>query len=69
MEIRSDLEWVRRRILLSDGVFLLESLMWTEAEADVVIESDACLEGLGFWYPKRALGFYADVPTCLPNDI
>ncbi|KAG6807950.1 hypothetical protein H0H93_000788, partial [Arthromyces matolae] len=46
MEIRSDLEWARRRILASDGIFLLESLMWTESDADVVIEADACLTGL-----------------------
>jgi hypothetical protein len=61
--VRQDLEWAANYIRASDGVHLLRSLDWGVDDADVVILCDACLDGMGFWYPAFDAGFYAPVPS------
>ena len=58
-QVRRDLLWLAKRIRSSDGVFLLESIAWRMDEADITIESDACLTGFGFWCRELNKGFYA----------
>ncbi|PPQ83881.1 hypothetical protein CVT26_009370 [Gymnopilus dilepis] len=60
--IKADLRWALDKVENSTGVHLLNSLAWKISDATHVIYCDACLTGLGFWFPKLNLGFYADTP-------
>lgn len=60
--IKSDLRWALDKIENSTGIHLLNSLAWKISEATHVVYCDACLTGLGFWFPKLNVGFYADRP-------
>lgn len=48
---------------------MLKSVTWDPANANVVVFCDACLEGMGFWFPDLDLGFYAPTPMDSPTDI
>jgi len=48
----SDLTWFLERICLSSGVHLIEDPDWDQEAADVVLFTDACPTGLGFFYLK-----------------
>lgn len=65
--IREDLEWARAKIERSDGVRLLGSLSWDLNEATCVAMTDACPNGLGFWYPALHRGFAALTPCETPS--
>jgi hypothetical protein len=67
--IRDDLLWALSHIKKSDGVHLLKSFSWTPSIADFVIYCDACLEGMGFWYPSSKEGFYAATSVQVPSNI
>jgi len=50
------------------GVRFVDSLMWDDQEADMVVWSDACLWGLGFCYSGN--GFAYEIrPLSVPVDI
>ena len=55
--IRDDLTWVLTHIELSSGLHLFKSFSWIPSNADYVIYCDACLDGLGFWYPELKEGY------------
>ena len=62
--------WAKIKIDHSDGVHLLKSLTWETTEATCVIKTDACPEGLAFWYPGLNLGFTTRTPRhTLSNQI
>ena len=49
---------------------MLESIAWHMDEADITIESDACLAGFGFWCIELNKGFYAEtLPNISPTHI
>jgi hypothetical protein len=56
------LTWFADRFASSSGVLMLENTTWSAAEADLVIHSDACLNGLAFFSDSDNLGFYASTP-------
>ena len=58
-----DLTWLTTRIRSSTGVFMLDSIAWRSSEAHVVIYTDACPLGLGFWSPQLDSGCYSDVAS------
>jgi hypothetical protein len=56
------LDWAKWVVDRSDGVRLIRSLSWEVDKATCIIKTDACPEGLAFWYPDLNLGFYAPTP-------
>ena len=50
----------------SDGVHLLKSVTWEFSEATCIAKTDACPEGIAFWYPNSSLGFSAPTPRDTP---
>ena len=35
----------------------------------MVVYCDACLDGLGCWFPDHGVSFYADIPEWIPSNI
>lgn len=67
--VREDLTWAMTHLRESLGIRLLSSITWEAEDADDTIFCDACMEGLGFWYPNRRQGFYSPVPWGVSRDI
>ncbi|KAJ3532167.1 hypothetical protein NMY22_g7856 [Coprinellus aureogranulatus] len=67
--VRYDLLWALSRIRRLGGTRLITATTWDPREADVFIYADACLEGMGFWYPDHRVGFYAPTPTDPPSKL
>ncbi|TFY74939.1 hypothetical protein EWM64_g9073, partial [Hericium alpestre] len=61
--LRHELSWLANHIERASGVFMLKSLNWRPADADLVLYTDASLEGLAFWSPAHSLGFRAHPPN------
>ena len=59
--------WAVGHLCNSSGVYLLHVIDWQAVDMDAVIYCDACLSGLGFWYPTEDLAFYLASPP-VPND-
>lgn len=57
---------MREKVKKSDGVLLLKSLSLEIGEAACVIETDACPDGMAFWYPAFRKGFAAAMPQGTP---
>jgi hypothetical protein len=57
-----DLLWFEQHFILSTGVSLISSLIWSAAEADLIIYLDVSVAGLGFYIPARHRGYFLDVP-------
>ncbi|KDR64848.1 hypothetical protein GALMADRAFT_82606, partial [Galerina marginata CBS 339.88] len=66
--VREDLLWAANHIKMSSGVYLLRTLDWGVDNSDLTIYCDACMEGMGFWYPDHSLGYYSPVPDGIPTD-
>ena len=68
--VRDDLQWASKHIKVSSGIYILRSLKWDESDADRVIYCDACMTGMGFWYPDEPVpeAFYSPVPSGVPTD-
>lgn len=68
--VRDDLRWASNHIRNSSGVYLLRSLSWDEYDADRVVYCDACMTGMGFWYPDEPIpdAYYSPVPSNVPTD-
>ena len=64
--IREDFEWARQKVMESDRVFLLESVMWEVSDATCILETDACPEGYAYWYPPTRQGFSIATPRDTP---
>jgi hypothetical protein len=60
--IRDDFKWALQLIQRSSGVRLLRSVSWNLPEATSVIYCDACLSGMGFWYPGTKIAFISPTP-------
>ena len=58
-DILRDLLWLVQCLRVSDGVFLLHSIAWTMPEADMLVFTDACLTGYGFWCPQLNRAYHA----------
>jgi hypothetical protein len=67
--IRDDFLWAAAHLERSSGVRLLKSTSWDPSLADVTVYCDACLEGLGFWFPDHRVGYYSPVPLGVPVDL
>jgi hypothetical protein len=60
--IRDNFEWAARHVESSSGIHILRSSDWDPTSADFVAYCDACLDGLGFWFPSLSEGFCAPTP-------
>ena len=67
--VRNDLLWAASHIKIDNGVFLLQASDWNPSDADVVVYCDACLDGLGFWYPADGTAYYSRVPLEVPLNV
>ena len=54
-EVTIDLTWLRNVIPRSIGVRFVDSLHWSDDDADMVVWTDASLIGLGCYYASNAL--------------
>lgn len=61
-DIRLDLDWALRHLRDLSGTRMIKSTAWDPASADVTIFADACLQGMGFWYPDHSVGYYSPTP-------
>ena len=52
-DVCQDLSWLAEVIPRSIGIHFVDSLMWDDADADLVVWSDACLVGLGFCFASQ----------------
>jgi hypothetical protein len=59
--IVNELSWFTCHVEGSDGVLLLDSVEWSEEDADLVLYSDACAFGMGFWAPRLSTGFQCPI--------
>jgi hypothetical protein len=64
--VRGDLRWAHDKVKASPGLLLLESVSWPAETATYTIFCDACPTGMGFWYPRLNIAFYADTP---PDEV
>jgi hypothetical protein len=64
--VRADFAWALRVLERLPPVFILNSLAWEPAAADITIFCDACPTGLGFWIPSSSRGFFAPSPFAEP---
>jgi hypothetical protein len=63
--VRDDLSWTMDHMSRSSGVHIVRSLTWEPGDADITIFCDACLSGMGFWYPKTNTAFFSVTPVDL----
>ena len=64
--VREQLLWFAKHAQDSDGIFLLKSVVWdpTVDLADATIcYTDACLDGMAYWFPESNLGFQCPIPA------
>lgn len=67
--IKMDLDWGANHMERLSGTHLLKSKYWDEVDADVVMESDACLTGMAFWFPRSRRAFFCPAPADAPKDL
>jgi hypothetical protein len=67
--VRFDLEWALGHVRSFPGTRMISSTTWNPEEADITVFADACLEGMGFWYPRFGVGFYAPTPYDPPSEL
>jgi hypothetical protein len=67
--VREDLIWATEHIQKSFGIRLFSCITWDPVDADAIVFCDVSLQGLAFWYPARAMAYYAPVPTGTASDI
>lgn len=60
--VRKALSWFATRFDQHNGITLMESLAWDDRDADMIIYTDASLEGFGFFSPTHNIGFYGSLP-------
>ncbi|PPQ82622.1 hypothetical protein CVT24_005472 [Panaeolus cyanescens] len=67
--VREDLLWASKHVASSSGVLLLRNLHWEPKEADLVLFTDACLKGMGFYAPAQHFGMVAELLSTPPGLI
>ncbi|KIJ38868.1 hypothetical protein M422DRAFT_781282 [Sphaerobolus stellatus SS14] len=61
--IKHDLSWLAKHFSQGSGIYLLDAIAWDADDADMVVYTDSCLTGMGFWSPNTAEAFYSDTPS------
>ncbi|KIK05904.1 hypothetical protein K443DRAFT_51347, partial [Laccaria amethystina LaAM-08-1] len=60
--IRADLQWAITHLKHDNRIRLLHQIRWDPSSADITLYCDACLEGMGFWFPDKCISYYSPVP-------
>jgi hypothetical protein len=66
--IRADLQWAITHLKHDNGIRLLHQIRWDPSSADITLYCDACLEGMGFWFPDKCVGYYSPVPESTTEE-
>lgn len=61
-EVKEDLIWLADAIEHLSGKSFVKSTWWSNIDADCILYSDACLTGIGVWYPEKDLGLFLQLP-------
>jgi hypothetical protein len=57
-QVQDDLTWVANAVERGSGISYITAIAWDFSDAHLIIYCDACLTGLAFYVPSRALAFY-----------
>ncbi|KIJ37984.1 hypothetical protein M422DRAFT_259370 [Sphaerobolus stellatus SS14] len=60
--IQRDLQWFAQHFSNGTGIYLLDTIAWDASEADIIVYTDACLTGMGFWSPDTSQAFHCNTP-------
>jgi hypothetical protein len=66
--VTTDLSWFMDRVRLSDGVHLIIDPDWDPQTADVILFTDACLFGMGFYFTDDLQGFQCAIDRDAPAE-
>lgn len=66
-QVVGDISWLIDHICSLSGIFMLDSIAWHSIEANLVIYTDACPQGIGFWSPQLDCGCYGGVASVSPT--
>ena len=66
--VRADLEWAASHLERDTGVRILHQIQWDPSSADITLYCDACLQGMGFWWPDKCVGYYSPVPEATTEE-
>jgi len=66
--VRADLSWAVSHLERDSGIHLIQQTCWDASSADFTFYCDACLVGMGFWWPDKCVGFYSPVPDGLNEE-
>ena len=66
--VRADLEWAASHLEHDTDVRILHQIHWDTSSADVTLYCDACLQGMGFWFPDKFVGYYSPVPETTTEE-
>ncbi|KAF8901689.1 hypothetical protein CPB84DRAFT_1846686 [Gymnopilus junonius] len=66
--MKADLCWLAHHVSNSSGVYVLNSHAWDIKKPDIAVFCDACLSGMGFWFPNLKLGFYYPITFPLAEE-
>ena len=69
LAIKEDFKWAHSKIEDSTGILLLKSMAWEINDASLIINTDACPTGMGFWYPVAKRGFTSPTPPNTPSSL
>src|SRR5882724_2715975 len=56
-----DLTWLSDLMQDLDGICMLNSVVWDQAHADLIIFCNACPQGLGFYCPSLNISFCSQI--------
>ena len=63
--VQEELLWFAKHARNSDGIFLLRSVAWDptlNTQDATICFTDACLDGMAYWFPELMLGFQCPIP-------
>lgn len=66
--IRSDLAWCHGHLANNPSPQRIAPRSWEAEEANTVAFTDACLEGIGIYFPAANIGLYARIPSDVSSE-
>jgi hypothetical protein len=67
-KLTCELLWLADYIANSNGIFILNSINWPLTTANKTLYCNASGVGMGYWSPKRNMGFHYRIPNRDQND-
>ena len=66
--VHTDLEWAASNLEHDTSVRILHQIHWDTSSADVTLYCDACLQGMGFWFPDKSVSYYSPVHETITEE-